>query len=103
MSPNFQKAHHHPPEGSPLEAYSPTDVYDDNDIGEFYDQQQNVIDQTPTKDILVVQGDWNAKVGKDDHENWKSINGPSALTKQMGEDSDSTVNDLVSLRNVRAS
>ena len=26
-------------------------------------------DQTPKKDILVVQGDWNAKVGKDAHEN----------------------------------
>ena len=26
---------------------------------------KNVIDQTPKKDILVVQGDWNAKVGRD--------------------------------------
>ena len=30
-----------------------------------YDQLQNVIDQTPKKDILCVQGDWNAKVGRD--------------------------------------
>ena len=28
----------------------------------FYGLPQNVIDQTPRKDILVVQGDWNAKV-----------------------------------------
>ena len=34
-------------------------------IEDFYDQLQNVIDQMPKKDILVVQGDWNAKVGKD--------------------------------------
>ena len=48
--------------------------YDDNEIEEFYDQLQKVIDQTP-KYILVVQGDWNAKVGKDACENWKEICG----------------------------
>ena len=36
-------------------------------------QLQNVIDQTPKKDILVVQGDWNAEVGKDAYENWQGI------------------------------
>ena len=38
---------------------------DGNEIEEFYDQLHNVIDQTPKKDILVVQRDWNAKVGRD--------------------------------------
>ena len=36
--------------------YSPTSDYDDNEIEELYDQLQNVIDQTPKKDILVLQG-----------------------------------------------
>ena len=36
----------------------------------------NVIDQTPKKEILVVQGDWNVKVGKDAYENWQGICGP---------------------------
>ena len=49
--------------------------YDDNEIEEFYDQLQKVIDQTP-KYILVVQGDWNAKVGKDACGNWQGICGP---------------------------
>ena len=40
-----------------VQAYAPTSDYDDNDIEEFYDQLQNVIDHTPKKDILVVQGD----------------------------------------------
>ena len=48
-----------------VQAYTPTSVYDDNKIEEFYDQLQNVIDQTPKKDILVVQGDWNANVGRE--------------------------------------
>ena len=43
---------------------------------EFYDQLQNVIVETPKKNILVVQGDWNAKVGKDACENWPGICGP---------------------------
>ena len=38
---------------------------------------QNAIDQTPKKDILVVQGDWNAKVGKDAYGNWQGSCGPS--------------------------
>ena len=45
-------------------------------LEEFYDQLQNVIDQTPKKDILVVQGDWNAKVGRDACGKWQGICGP---------------------------
>ena len=54
-------------------AYAPTSDYDDNKIVEFYDQLRNVIDQTWKKDILVVQEDWNAKVGRDACGNWQGI------------------------------
>ena len=40
-----------------------------------YDQLQDVNDQTPQKDIAVVLGDWNTKVGKDAHENWRGMCG----------------------------
>ncbi|XP_069992393.1 uncharacterized protein [Penaeus vannamei] len=30
---------------------------------------------TETKDILVIQGDWNAKIGEDAYENWKGTSG----------------------------
>ena len=56
-----------------VQAYVPTSDYDDNKIEEFYDQLQKVINQTLKKDILVIQGDWNAEVGKDAHENWQGI------------------------------
>ena len=59
-----------------VQVYAPTSDYDDNPIEEFYDQLQNVIDQTPKKGILVVQGGWNAKVGKDACGNWQGICGP---------------------------
>ena len=83
MSPSLQQAHHHPPEGSPfqhyniiVQAYSPISDYDGNEIEESCDQLQNVIDQTQKKDILLVQGDWNAKVGRDACGNWQGICGP---------------------------
>ena len=59
--------------------------YDDNEIEEFYDQLQNVIDQA-LKDILVVQGDWNATVDKDACENWQDTCGPfnSGDTNERG-------------------
>ena len=43
---------------------------------ESYYQLQNVIDQTSKNDIFVVQGDWNAKVGRDACGNWQGICGP---------------------------
>ena len=39
-----------------VQAYAQTSDYNDNEIEQFYDQLLNVIDQTPKKDILVVQG-----------------------------------------------
>ena len=39
-----------------IQSYTPTTYYDDDDIEDFYDQLQQVIDQAPKKDIRVVQG-----------------------------------------------
>ena len=47
-----------------VQAYAQTSDYNDDEIEEFHDQLQHVIDQAPKKDIFVVQGYWNAKVGK---------------------------------------
>ena len=51
--------------------YAPTTDYDDDDIEDIYDQMQEVIDQAQKKDILVMQGDWNTKIGEDASKNWK--------------------------------
>ena len=58
-----------------VQVYAPTSDYDDSEIEKFYDQPQNVIDQTP-KIILVVQGHWNTKVGTDACGNWQGNCGP---------------------------
>jgi len=48
-----------------VQVYAPTTDHDDEELEDFYDQLQEVLDQAPKKDILVVQGDWNAKIGED--------------------------------------
>ena len=53
-----------------IQTYAPTTDYDDDDIEDFYDQLQEVIDQAPKKDILVVQGDLNAKIGEHASKKW---------------------------------
>ena len=59
-----------------LQVYATASGHDNTGVDQFYQQLQKIIDQIPKKDILVVQGDWNAKVGKD-------ICGPTAMMRQM--------------------
>ena len=59
-----------------IQIYEPTSGHDDSEVDHFYQQLQETIDQTPKKDILVVQGDWNAKVGKDVQADWGEVCGP---------------------------
>ena len=69
-----------------VQAYAPTTDYDDEEIEDFYEQLQEVLEQVPKKDILIVQGDWNAKVGKDACKNWKNTCGPYSnnVTNERG-------------------
>ena len=78
-----------------VQAYAPTSDYDDNKIDEFYDQLHNVIDQTPKKDILVVQGDLNAKGDRDACGNWQGICGDDTNEKGLRLLEFATINDLV--------
>ena len=59
-----------------IQVYAPTSGHDDNEVDHFYQQLQDTIDQTSKKDILVVQGDCNPKVGKDAQADWGEVCGP---------------------------
>ena len=59
-----------------IQVYAPTSGHVDSEVDHFYQQLQETIDKTPKKDILVVQGDWNAKVGKDAQADWGEVCGP---------------------------
>ena len=54
-----------------VQAYILTSDHADNDVEEFYNQQQGVLDRSPEKDILVAQSDWNANVGENACKNRK--------------------------------
>ncbi|KAJ8396775.1 hypothetical protein AAFF_G00013740 [Aldrovandia affinis] len=64
-----------------IQAYAPTSTYQDSEVEDFYEQLQAVLDQTPKKDIIIMQGDWNAKVGEDAYPNWKDTCGPYSNIK----------------------
>ena len=46
-----------------IQIYTSTSGHDDNEVEQVYQQLQEIIDQTSKKDILIEQGNWNAKVG----------------------------------------
>ena len=46
---------------------------------QFYDPLQNVIEQIAKKGIVIVHGDWNAKVGEDATTLWNGICGTSSV------------------------
>ncbi|XP_063609075.1 uncharacterized protein LOC134783216 [Penaeus indicus] len=58
-----------------IQAYVPTTNHSDNEVEDFYDQLQEVISQTSNKDILIVQGDWNAEIGKEAKKDWPDTYG----------------------------
>ena len=69
-----------------IQAYAPTTEYDDDDIEDFYDHLQEVIDQAIRKDTFVLQSDWNAKIGEDASKNRKGTCGQycNPETKESG-------------------
>ena len=58
-----------------IQEYVPTSNYSDDDVEYFYEELQKVLDKTPKKDILVVQGDCNAKIGEEVYKDWKGTCG----------------------------
>ena len=46
------------------------------EVDHFYQLLKETIDQTPKKDILVIQEDWNASVGNDAQADWGDVFGP---------------------------
>ena len=57
--------------------YASTSSYDDSEVDEFYRELKSPLGQKLKHDILVVLGDWNAKVGEDAQEDRGEVCGPS--------------------------
>ena len=65
-----------------IQVYVPTSGLDDSEVDYFYQQHKETIDQTPKKDILVVQGDWNAKVGRMHRQIGERFVDPTAMSNK---------------------
>ena len=78
MPASLQQTDINPPESSSLQYHNHTGLC--TNIWSWWQWGrpllQETVDQTPKKDILVVQGDLNAKVGKDAQADWGEICGP---------------------------
>ena len=46
-----------------IQVYAPTSNAEEAEVKWFYEDLQDLLDLTPTKDVLFIIGDWNAKVG----------------------------------------
>ena len=53
-----------------IQVYAPTTASSEDEIEDFYHELGSVIDNSPKKDVLIVQGDWNAKVGIDAYQDY---------------------------------
>ena len=45
-----------------IQVYSLTSNAEENEVEWFYEDQQDLLELTPKKDVLFIIGDWNAKV-----------------------------------------
>ena len=57
-----------------IHAYAPTTASSDEDIEAFYSILEDALAKVHKKDIIIITGDWNAKIGSDNAD-WKSVMG----------------------------
>ena len=62
-----------------VQVYAPTNDCRDELVEEFYDDLEKLLKTISRKDVLIVQGDWNAKIGADAFANWKGTIGRFGL------------------------
>ena len=46
-----------------IQVYAPTSNAEEAEVEQFYEDLQDLLELIPKKDLLVIIGDWNAKVG----------------------------------------
>ena len=46
-----------------IQVCAPTSDAEEAEVERFYEDLQDLLEPTPTKDVLFIIGDWNAKVG----------------------------------------
>ena len=50
-----------------IQVYAPTSNAEEAEFEWFYEDLQDLLELTPKKDVVFIIGDWNAKVGSQEH------------------------------------
>ena len=50
-----------------IQGYAPTSNAEEAEVEWFYEDLQDLLELTRKKDVLFIIGNWNAKVGSQDH------------------------------------
>ena len=50
-----------------IQVYTPTSNAEEAEVEQFYEDLQDLLELTPKKEVLFIIGDWNAKVGGQEH------------------------------------
>ena len=59
---------------SVIHVYAPTSSSSEEEIESFYNHVEDALAKADKKDVIILTGDWNAKIG-DDNRDWKSAMG----------------------------
>lgn len=72
---------------SVVQVYAPTAESSEDDLERFYENLEQTIRDIPRRNIVIITGDWNAKVGTDAYEHWAGVVGRFGLgrTSERGE------------------
>ena len=62
--------------------YTQASDHEEDEVEQLYEQIYSTTAKTPKQDILVVQGDLNAKVGSDAHQHWAGTVGRFDIERQ---------------------
>ena len=46
-----------------IQVYAPNSNTEEAEVEQFFEDLQDLLELTPQKDVLFINGDWNAKVG----------------------------------------
>ena len=68
-----------------IQVYAPTSNAEETEVERFCEDVQDLLELTPKKDVLVIIGDWNAKVGSQET---PAVTGKLALECRMKQGKD---------------
>ena len=68
-----------------IQVCAPTSNAEEAEVEWFYKDLQDLLEPTPPKDVLLITGDWNAKVGSQET---PGVTGKLALECRMKQDKD---------------